>query len=498
MTDSAEWLSLIAAAVPVALYTADAGARLAGPRIVSEPLARSLGYQPAAFVDNAGLWVSRIHPADLPVLLARADAIAVTGSFAAEYRWQAADGSERIIADHAVLVTDHLKCPTRIQGIALDITDRSSMQRQLGQTQRMAAVGRITNAVAHELNNLLTVIMWNLDLMTRSLDGTSKDFDRAHIALSAALNGTGLLKQLMGFARADGIDGHEIEVGSVLARVGQVIRLVVGVDIAVETRAAPGLWPIETRLDQLELALVNLAIHARQAMPEGGRLVIEASNVSPQEWPGSESGLGRDAVMLTVNGVASGPVNPPPPDGRGTEALAMVRNVIETSGGRLVPGAPNGETLMRLFLPRAAISGGDPVLRPDRAKEMEMAAAYTVLVVEDDPDVRNVTVSRVVELGHRVLEAENAKAALDVLGRGERIDLLFTDIAMPGGMNGLELARRALQLRPGIRVLFVSGYTSSTHSEGGAPGEFLQKPYRPEDLGRALHRALHRGTTAAA
>jgi len=498
MTDNAEWLSLITATVPVALYTADADARLVGPRVVSEAMAQSLGYRPADFVDDPGLWMSRIHPADLPGLLACVDAIVTSGSFAADYRWLAADGSERVFAEQAVLVGDQRGRPSRVQGIALDITERASMRRQFGQAQRMAAVGRITSTVAHELNNLLTVIMWNLDLMTRSLDGTSKDFDRAHIALSAALNGTSLLTQLMGFARTDRVASHVIEVGGILTRATQVLRFVLGADIAVETKAAAGLWPVETSPDQLELALVNLAIHARQEMPEGGRLVIEASNVPARGHAGYENSVGRDAVAIAVSGAASGPVSTLPPEGGRNETLAMVRSVIEASGGRLVLGGPDGTPPTRLLLPRAITAGSLATPPADRAEESKARAACTVLVVEDDPDVRNITVTRLGELGHHVLEAENAKAALDILGRGNAIDLLFTDIAMPGGMNGLELARRALQLRPGIRVLFVSGYTSSANTEGSTPGEFLQKPYRQEDLGRALHRVLRRGTIAAA
>lgn len=497
MTDNAEWLTLIAAAVPVALYTADADARLAGPRIVSEALAQSLGYQPADFVNNPDLWMSRVHPADLPGLRARAEQIATAGSFAVEYRWLAADESERIFAEHAVVIGDQRGRPSRVQGIALDVTERASMQRQLGQAQRMAAVGRITSTVAHELNNLLTVIMWNLDLMTRSLDGTSKDFDRAHIALSAALNGTSLLTQLTGFARGDRAAAGAIDVGGMLTRVTQVLRFVLGADIAIETKVVPELWTIATSPDQLELALVNLAIHARQAMPEGGRLVIEASNLPAHGRPSNDNSFGRDAVVICVSGAASGPVSSPP-EGRGNEMLAMVRSVVEAAGGRLALGGPDGAMQTRLLLPRAAAVGGKTMSSVDRGDENKARPASTVLVVEDDPDVRNITVARLGEFGHHVLEADNAKAALDILGRDDAIDLLFTDIAMPGGMNGLELARRALQLRPGIRVLFVSGYTSSAHTEGTTPGEFLQKPYRQEDLGRALHRALHRGTTAAA
>lgn len=497
MTDNAEWLTLIAAAVPVALYTADADARLTGPRIVSEALAQSLGYQPADFINNPDLWMSRVHPADLPGLRARAEEIATTGSFTIEYRWLAADDSERIFTEHAVVIGDQRGRPSRIQGIALDVTERASMQRQLGQTQRMAAVGRITSTVTHELNNLLTVIMWNLDLMTRSLDGTSKDFDRAHIALSAALNGTSLLTQVMGFARGDRVATDAIDVGGMLTRVTQVLRFVLGADIAIETNVVPELWPIEASPDQLELALVNLAIHARQAMPEGGRLVIDAGNLPARGRPQNENSFGRDAVVISVSGAASGPVSPSP-EGRGGEMLAMVRSVIEAAGGRLALGGPDGATQTRLLLPRAAPAGGKTASSADRRENGNGHSAHTVLVVEDDPDVRNITVARLGEFGHHVLEADNAKAALDILGRGDAIDLLFTDIAMPGGMNGLELARRALQLRPGIGVLFVSGYTSSAHTEGSTPGEFLQKPYRQEDLGRALNRALHRGTTAAA
>jgi CheY-like chemotaxis protein len=493
MNDSADWLTLIAAFLPVALYSADAEARLAGPRTLSEELAASLGYRAADFIHDPDLWMSRVHPADQPKLLAHARAIATEGSFALEYRWLAADGGERIFSDRAVLVTDRLGRPSRVQGIALDVTDRSFMRHQLDQAQRMAAVGRITGNVAHELNNLLTVIMWNLDLMTRSLDGTSKDFDRAHIALCAALNGTGLLKQLLNFAHKDGETTRDIEIGSVLGHAAQALRLVIGADITVEIKSPPGLWPIEAGADQLELALVSLAIHARQSMPEGGRLVVEASNL-----PAGASALDDDAVALSVSAIASGPVTALSSDGRASDALTTVRSIVEASGGQLVV-APSGASgpFARLLFRRLAVKPAVSSNTDSKQTEHE-GATRTVLVVEDDPDVRNVTVARVGELGHHVLEAGNARTALDILGRDEPIDLLFTDIAMPGGMNGLELARRARQLRPGIRILFVSGYTSATHHEGSTPGEFLQKPYRQEDLGRALSRALNRGATAAA
>lgn len=494
MNDGAEWLTLIAATLPVALYSVDIDGDLAGSRTLSEDMAASLGYRAADFVDRHELWMSRVHPADLAELRARASTIATTGAFSLEYRWLTANGGERIFLDRAVLVTDRLGQPSRIQGIALDVTDRAVMRRQLGRAQRLAAVGHVTSNVAHELNNLLTVIMWNLDLMTRSLEGTSKDFDRAHIALSAALNGTGLLKQLSSFAQADSGKTRDVDIGRILNHAAQVLRLVIGADISVEIKSTPGLWPIRTSPDQLELVLVNLAIYARRTLPEGGTLVIEASNVPSRGRAASDGDPEDDAVTLAIGTVASGPVTAPPQNGHTADALAMVQDVVDASGGRLVLMPADGGTFARLLYPRAADEAADA--ETDSGRVVQGRTAATVLVVEDDPDVRSVTIARVGEFGHHVIAAGNAQAALDILGRDERVDLLFTDIAMPGGMNGLELARRALQLRPEIRILFVSGYASATHHEGSAPGEFLQKPYRREDLGRALNRALHRSATA--
>jgi len=356
--------------------------------------------------------------------------------------------------------------------------------KQLQQSQKMATLGRLTGGIAHEINNLLTVIMWNLDLMTRSLPGSSKDFDRAHIALSAALNGTDLLRQLMAFARAGTGEARAIELGEFLPRAAKLLRPVLGAEIAVELKMADDLWPVFADSTRLELALVNLAIHARDAMPDGGNLAIVAAN---QPAAGD---LRSDGVALTLTGRRQGETAASEP--AADDALAMVKSFAADAGGKLmVEKAPAGGTRIRLLVPRAEA--------PQPAKSAPGGdTAGIILVVEDDADVRQVTVARLSEFGQRVIEAADAREALDILAKRPDIDLLFTDIALPGGMNGLELARQARKLRPDLRVLFVSGYASSLHSSAGTPGEFLQKPYRRDELGNALKRVLDARDEAAA
>jgi CheY-like chemotaxis protein len=488
MTQTEDWPSIVTLALPVALYTADAK-NFTGPRIVGDGLAALLGFKAEDFAKDAMLWLDRIHPDDRRLVLARDASPGDTGLRAIEYRWRAADGSERIFLDSGALVAGP-GGTAQIRGVCLDVTEQRRGERQARQSQKSAAIGRLTGGIAHEINNLLTVIMWNLDLMTRSLGGGSKDFDRAHIALSAAMNGTGMLQRLMAFSHHQLDDAQAIELNEFLPRTVQLLKPVIGADIAVNYKLAPGTWPVLADPTQLELALINLAIHAREAMPEGGALTIEATNLpsGAVAWTKNPA----DAVMLTLSGIGSvadqrrGAAEAKSSD---SGPLAMVTAFVEDSGGTLkLDKNPSGDISARLALPRAdtARTGASNGNTAHPAGQ----GGHIVLVVEDDADVRSVTVARLQELGHRVLEVDNAKAALAILGQDTPIDLLFTDIAMPGGMNGLELARRAQQLRPDMKVIFVSGYTSAIHTEGGVGGEFLQKPYRFEQLDKALKRVL--------
>jgi len=493
--------SVIVKSLPIAFYTADLKGRFAGPRYLSESIASSVGFKRTAFIDDEDLWVARIHPLDLPRVLSRLPSIVETGTLSTEYRWRCADGSERAFLDQAVLIRDDGGAPKEILGTCLDITYRRQLEQQLLQSQKLDAIGRLTGGIAHDFNNMLSVIIWNLDVLTRSLKIGSKDHDRLQNALSAALNCADLVRQLLTFARHQPQQPKVIDLSEVASRMARLLGPVIGEQIRIEVEPASEIWPIFADPAQIESALVNLAINARDAMPDGGTLTIGCANIR-HDGDDLEPTPG-DYVMLTVSDSGVGM----PPDvidhafepffttkaaGKGSGlGLSMVHGFIKQAGGHVrIESAVGAGTAVRLILPRADASGVAEPTETEADGPEEPSSQCTVLVVEDNAIVRSVAVARFEELGHRVLEAESASDALEILSQDQPIDLLFTDVVIPGAIGGLGLARRALELRPEISVIFTSGYAASLHISGEIPGEFLQKPYRDEDLRQALHRVL--------
>jgi len=494
--------ALIIKSLPIALYTADLGGRFSGPRFLSEAIAGTVGFKPTAFIDDVDLWTARIHPADLPRVLAQVAAVAETGTLSTEYRWRCADGSERIFLDQAVLVGDEGGAPKEIFGTCLDITYRRQLEQQLVQSQKMEALGQLTGGIAHDFNNMLSVIIWNLDLVTRSLKGGGKIFDRTQNALTAALNCAELVRQLLTFARHQPHQAKVIELTELVPRMARLLSPVIGEAIKVDIRLpADDIWPIFADPAQVESALLNLAINARDAMPQGGTLTIEGANI--RHAGGEPEPAAGDYVMLAVSDTGSGmppevidrafePFFTTKPPGKGSGlGLSMVYGFAKQSGGHIeIESAVGVGTTVRLYLPRSEASreaAGQAEAGSDHAS---LAAGRIILVVEDNDNVRSMTVARLEELGYRLCEADSAAAALKILESDARVDLLFTDVVMPGGMSGIDLARRALELRPALKVIFASGYASSFPTTGGVAGELLQKPYRDEELMRALQRTL--------
>jgi PAS domain S-box-containing protein len=498
--------SFIVKSLPIALYRSDPNGRFAGPRFLSESIAASVGFKAAAFIDDQDLWPTRIHPADLPQVLARVASIVKTGTLSMEYRWRCDDGSERIFLDQAVLIRHESGEPKEILGTCLDVTYRRQLEQQLVQSQKMEAIGQLTGGIAHDFNNMLTVIIWNLDPLTRSLNGQGKDHDRAQNALSAALNCAELTRQLLAFAHHQPRQAKVIDLSELLLRMARLLGAIIGEGVRIEVRTAQGLWPIFADPTQVESAVLNLAINARDAMPKGGSLIIEAVNVRRENV---ELGpVTRDYVMMAVTDAGIGmsqevidrafePFFTTKPAGEGTGlGLSTVYGFVRQSGGDIkIESAEGIGTTIRLYLPRgeAPQTIGQHSTSDGDAAVGEISRI--ILVVEDNADVRSITVKRLEELHHRVLAADNAATALEILSGDSPIDLLFTDVIMPGGMNGFELARRAVELRSGIKVIIVSGYASSFDTTGGAVGERLQKPYGDEELRRAVARAL--GDTVA-
>jgi PAS domain S-box-containing protein len=486
--------ALIVRSLPLALYTADLRDGFAGPRFLSDSIASAVGFPPSTFVEDVNLWCARIHPADLDEVLAQVSRSAETGSLSTEYRWRCADGSERIFLDQAVLVRGDDGSPSGLMGTCLDVTYRKRLEQQLVQSQKLEAIGQLTGGIAHDFNNMIAVVIWNLQAMVRALE-RGRNRDRAQNALFAALNCAELIRQLLTFARNQPHQAKLLDLAEHVPRVAKLLTPLIGEGIKLRINLAPDLWPVFADPAQVESTLLNLAINARDAMPEGGTLAIEASDVEldrgdPELPPGryaliavSDTGIGMPKEVLDR---AFEPFFSTKEHGRGTGlGLSMVYGFIKQAGGAVrIESQAGVGTTVRVYLPCRPPS--EPAAEPVDAEGLPCAAAgHGVLVVEDDPSVRAITVARMAEYGCNVLEAEHGAAALEILTGDATVDLLFTDMVMPGGMSGLELARRAREIRPGIKVIFASGYAASFES-GDALGPVLQKPYSDEDLLSAL------------
>ncbi len=480
----------IVRSLPIALYSARLKGRFSGPRFVSEGMANAIGFPAARFVEDPDLWPERIHPEDRERVLGDVADIQASGGMSAEYRWVCADGSHRWFLDRAVLIRDHDGQPQEIFGSCLDITDRRRIEQQLFQAQKMEAVGQLTGGIAHDFNNMLTVVIGNLDSLARALRGTGRNFGRAEMALTGALSCAELTRRLLAFARRQPLQPSPVHLGQMCRNVAKLLGRTLGERIRIDIKGEPGLWHVLADPSQVESSLINLAVNARDAMTEGGTLTLETSNVTSSGEddipPGefallsvTDTGVGMTAEVLER---AVEPFFTTKNLGHGTGlGLSMVYGFVKQSGGHVkIESAPNRGTRVRLYLPRS-----EAVAQPaDATSETEAAGISgrdrTILLVEDDAGVRAVTAAMLKELQFTVIEADNGSHALDIVDNQPGIDLLFTDIVMPG-MNGFELGRRARERRPQLPVLYATGYAASyTAPEKGA--DVLAKPYREADL----------------
>ena len=392
-------------------------------------------------------------------------------------------------------------------GFVRDITARKNMEQALHQAGKMEAIGQLTGGIAHDFNNRLTVIMGNLDLLADSLEGDAPLQKCARLAMDAAERSAELTQGLLAFSRQQVLMPRTIDVNALISRMDDLLRRTLGAQIAVSTVPARDLWTSELDPSQLENALLNLAINARDAMPEGGKLIIETSNEHLDEDYASrhqEVAAGQ-YVMLAVSDTGTGmtpeqlarafdPFFTTKPVGKGTGlGLSMLYGFVKQSGGhvKIYSEARKG-TSVKMYFPRS-----EKKTVEDRAQAREPAAIQgggeTILVVEDDADVRRTAADDLEHRGYRVLEAADADAALDVLQSGQDVDLLFTDVIMPGGKNGADLARIVRQRWPAVKVLFTSGYTENAIFHHGRLDEsllWLGKPYSGTKLARTIRHAL--------
>lgn len=383
-------------------------------------------------------------------------------------------------------------------GFIRDISARQSMEEELRQAHKMEAVGQLTGGVAHDFNNLLTVISGNLELLERRLSDED-DRDILREAQEAADLGAQLASRLLAFGRRQPLNPKPTDLNTMVVGMVDLLRRTLGEMVQIETRLGEAVPVIMADPGQIENALLNLSINARDAMPEGGTLAIETVLMTVSGEIG-EIASGT-YVKLTVSDTGVG--MPPQVRQRAFEpffttkgpgagsglGLSMVYGFVKQSGGHVELHSRPGEgTRIGIYLP---VRDEDLVAVEEPAAEEDLAseAGRLVLVVEDDPRVRKVAVRRLHTLGHRVLEADNGLAALAILDTGQPVDVLFSDVVMAGGMSGVALAAKARELRPHLQIVLTSGYTDPAMiREGQMPADarWLAKPYTLQDLEEAL------------
>ncbi|MBV9735251.1 MAG: PAS domain S-box protein [Acidisphaera sp.] len=392
--------------------------------------------------------------------------------------------------------------------ITRDLTERREAQlqleqsrQQLFQSQKMEAVGHLTGGLAHDFNNLLTGIAGSLELLkTRVAQGRIGELDRyITAAQGATTRAAALTARLLAFARRQTLDPRPTSANQLVSGVEELVQRTVGPDITVETVFAIGLWPTLCDPNQLENALLNLCINARDAMPSGGRLTIETANT----WLDERGAVERDMppgqyVAISVSDTGTGmspeviarafdPFFTTKPIGQGTGlGLSMVYGFARQSGGQVrIYSEPGAGATVRIYLPRHHGEAGEAGAQPSLAQQLRAGAGETVLVVDDEPTVRMLVSEVLEDLGYAAIEAADAAAGLRVLQSDARIDLVITDVGLPGGMNGRQMADAARVTRPKLKVLFITGYAENAAIGNGhlaAGMHVLTKPFAMDNL----------------
>ena len=387
-----------------------------------------------------------------------------------------------------------------ITSTARDLTAREAMEQQLRQAQKMEAVGHLTGGVAHDFNNLLTAIIGNLELLEARTAGDAVAVRHLTAAQRAAEHGAKLTEQLLAFSRRQHLQPRAIDLNAAVAGMREMLTRTIGTTIQVRTDLAAGLWPALVDPTQIEIAILNLAINSRDAMPLGGTLSIETCNLHTRDAGIPEEIGEQDCIRISVRDTGTGmadevlrsavePFFTTKEPGKGSGlGLSQVYGMARQSNGAMrIESGPGAGTAVHLYLPRAAgVAAAD---KPDDGRQLPEIGGR-VLVVDDDAAVREITVQMLRQAGYGVVESENGQAALDALGRGEVYDLMVIDVAMPG-LSGVETIRRARERWPALRVLYISGYADIADAELQAGDDpMLKKPFRLTELTAAVREAI--------
>jgi PAS domain S-box-containing protein len=475
---------------------------------VSPQIETMFGYSADEWLSNSRNWIRYIPIDDHPIVHAAEENSARGEPFQAEYRITRKDGNTIWVSDTAVVVRGSDSHPV-MEGLIVDITDRKMLENQLLQARKMEAVGRLAGGVAHDFNNLLTIIKGYVEMaMQRCLDRPELHSDIRRIE-DAADRAVTLVRQLLAFSRKQVLRPKILDLNAIVMNLDQLLRRLMNENIAMKTFVSDDVGAIKADPGQIEQVIMNLVVNARDALPDGGRILIETSNVHLDSAYTRDHTVVRPGpyVLLAVTDTGIGmtadtaahifePFYTTKESGRGTGlGLSTVYGIVKQSGGYIWVYSELGKgTTFKVYLPRVK----DAVQVPAPAETPASATRRgheTILLVEDESDVRELTQMVLSERGYRVIEAPTPEDAERLAGNnGAEIHLLLTDVVMPG-MSGRELAKRLTGRYPNLRVLYMSGYTYNVIAQDGTLEEgisFLQKPFTPQVLTQKVRESLDR------
>ena len=472
---------------------------------VSPQVESILGYSQEEWLLASPNWAQFIHPDDLPAVVAAEEASQLGDPFQAEFRVRRKDGREVWLNDTGVVVQGSGKHPV-MEGIMVDITERKALETQLQQSRKMEAVGRLAGGIAHDFNNLLTIVTGytELALSRPTLSAELRtDIERIENASGRA---AALVRQLLAFSRKQVLQPRVLDLNSIVLNMDKLLRRLMDDNIQMITRVQENVGKVKADPAQIEQVIMNLVVNARDAMPEGGRLVVETMNADLSTAYATEHATVQPGryVMLAISDTGVGmdagtvaqifePFFTTKESGRGTGlGLSTVYGIVKQSGGYIwVYSEPGKGSTFKVYLPRVDA----PVEVPEEVQFHSQAprGTETILLVEDEEAVRELIHTILTEQGYDVIPARDAEHAEKIVGTYAReIQLLLTDVVMPG-TSGRELAARIAAGRPGIRVLYMSGYTDNVITSGGMLEKglaFLQKPFTPGALVQRVREVL--------
>ena len=481
----------------------------------SEELYAILELDPKAARPDRDAYMARVHPDDREMVRQRLEQTREGRAHRQRSNTASSAPTGRSVADLAQseMIRDAKGAVVTVIGTMHDITDpkkaqqeRADLERQLNQSQKLEAVGKLTGGVAHDFNNLLTVITGRLEMLGEELEDRPVLREWVRICATAASRGAALTRSMLAFSRQQPLNPVEIDLSVALRDMVELLPRTLGETIELQFKADSDLWRCNADVSQLQNALLNLALNARDAMPDGGKITIEAGNAHLDEHYAARNidAVAGDYVLLSVSDTGVGmapeviarafdPFFSTKDPGKGTGlGLSMVYGFARQSGGHVKIYSEVGiGTTLKLYLPRSDNTA--PQIEAIPIRRVAPNGNKTIVVVEDDEDMRALAVAQLGRLGYTTLAAADGRQGLELIERHDEVAVLLTDLTLPGGLAGREVAALAMARRPNLRVVYMSGYTEDAVIQQGRldPGiRMLQKPFRQEELAAQIDAAL--------